>query len=246
MKEQFININGVKTFTRIAGEGSPFLILHGWGRGHISWIGMQDNLSRNFQVITLDLPGFGKSDMPPTGWGVSDYVRFVLDFARKLDIDRFHLLGQSFGGRLCIKLAAHYPERIKKLILVDSAGIKHKKSFFETFGSSMASIFKVFSFLPGYQLSRKFFYRFVLKRPNYLEATGTKKETLIKVLKEDITPYLEKIDVPTLIVWGRRDKLIPLKDGYLMKERIKNSELKIFDCGHAPHDEIPDILVKTI
>jgi pimeloyl-ACP methyl ester carboxylesterase len=227
MKEQFININGVKTFTRIAGEGSPFLILHGWGRGHISWIGMQDNLSRNFQVITLDLPGFGKSDMPPTGWGVSDYVRFVLDFARKLDIDRFHLLGQSFGGRVCIKLAAHHPERIKKLILVDSAGIKHKKSFFETFGSSMASIFKVFSFLPGYQLSRK-------------------KETLIKVLKEDITPYLEKIDVPTLIVWGRRDKLIPLKDGYLMKERIKNSELKIFDCGHGPHDEIPDILVKTI
>jgi pimeloyl-ACP methyl ester carboxylesterase len=244
--EKTIEINGIKTFIRIKGEGEPLLILHGWGVGLGSWINVQDELSKYFKVITLDLPGFGKSDFPEIGWGIDDYVQFILDLISSLGINKFHLVGHSFGGRICIKLAVKHPERIIKMILIDSAGIRHKKTFRKKLCYFIASILNPFSNLPGYQLLQKFFYKFILRNTNYLEAKGTKRETYIKVVKEDLTPFLEKIKVPTLIIWGKRDKITPLKDGYLMHKKIKNSELRILDCSHNPHLKIPEVLAKTI
>jgi len=241
MEEKFIQVNNLKVFTRIEGQGSPFLILHGWGVGHSSWIETQDKLSKNFQVITLDLPGFGKSDLPEQAWNVQNYVDFVLDFMNILGIDKFYLLGHSFGGRISIKLAAQSPEKIKKLILVDSAGIRHNKPFIK----KVVSKFKIFSRLPGYNVLRRLLYR-ILNNRDYFEEKGIKKEIHNKVIAEDLTDYLKKIFLPVLIIWGKRDKLTPIKDGYLMKKKIKNSELKIFDCGHGPHHEEPDLLIKTI
>jgi pimeloyl-ACP methyl ester carboxylesterase len=149
MEEKTLEINGIRIFVRIKGQGEPLLILHGWGIGLSSWVDVQDELSKYFQVITLDLPGFGKSDFPPKGWEVGDYVQFVLDFADLLGIDKFYLMGQSFGGRICIKLAAQYPERVMKLILVDSAGIKHKRTLIKKLCHFVASILNPFSNLPG-------------------------------------------------------------------------------------------------
>jgi len=244
--ERFLQVGNLKIFTRIAGEGSPFLILHGWGRGHISWIEVQDKLSKYFQVITLDLPGFGKSAMPPKGWEVSDYARFVSEFVKELNIDKFYLLGHSFGGSIAIKLSAQSPQKIRKLILVDSAGIRPKTSFFKKILAPVISIFKIFFFLPGYGLLRKGFYKFILKSTDYLNAKGVMKETFKKVVAEDLSSRFSEINLSTLIVWGKKDKMTSIKDAYLMKQRIKDSELKIFDCEHCPHKEKPDFLIKAI
>ncbi len=246
MIEKNIEINGIKTFTRIAGEGSPFLILHGWGRGLISWIEIQDKLSKYFKVIALDLPGFGKSDMPPKGWEVGDYTRFVLEFVKELNIDKFYLLGHSFGGSIAIKLAVQSPEKIQRLILVDSAGRRPRKSFSKKILTPTLSIFKIFSLLPGYQLLRKSFYKFILRTTDYLKAEGVMKETFKKVIAEDLSYLWGKINLPTLIIWGKKDKATPLRDAYSINANVKNSILKIFNCGHCPHHEVPDLLVKTI
>lgn len=246
MIEKNIEINGVKIFTRIAGEGDPFLILHGWGASTDSWVEIQERLSKNFQVILLDFPGFGKSDFPPEAWGVQNYCEFVLDFTEKMGLEKFNLLGHSFGGRVCIKLAAQFPEKIKKLILVDSAGIEFEKRISIRLRTRLASFMGIFKAVPGFKIGRKFFYKFIMRNTDYFEAMGIMKEVFKKVIAEDLTSWLGKISVPTLIVWGKKDKLTPIKNGYLMKKKIKNSEIKVFDTGHSPHLLEPELLTKEI
>jgi len=246
MEEKFLEVNGIKTFTRITGEGSPFLILHGWGGGISSWIYVQDELSKYFKVITFDLPGFGKSDLPPSAWNMGDYIQFILDFIKKIGINDFYLLGHSFGASLAIKLSVQSPEKIRKLILVDSAGRRPKKSFAKKALASASSIFKIFSALPGYNTFRRFFYRFILRNTDYAKATGVMKEIFKKVIAEDLLYLWERINLKTLIIWGKKDEITPIKDAFLMKEKISNSELKILNCDHNPHHQMPDILVKTI
>ena len=115
--EKTISIDGLNIYYRIAGQGNPFLILHGWGASSDSWKGVQEFLSKQgFKTIALDLPGFGKSADPHEAWSVNDYSLFVLKFADKLSLSNFELLGHSFGGRISIKLAAFHQERIKNLI----------------------------------------------------------------------------------------------------------------------------------
>jgi len=246
MIEKNIEINGVKIFTRIAGEGDPFLILHGWGASSKSWIKIQEKLSENFKVFSLDFPGFGKSDLPPSAWEVQDYVHLVLDYAKEIELKKFHLLGHSFGGRVCIKLAAQFPEKIDKLFLIDTAGIKVKNGLKIRLAKIIVSFLSIFKIIPGFKFGRKIFYRFVLRQTDYLKARGVMKETFKKVIREDLTPLLKKITAPTLIVWGEKDKMTPIKDAYLIKQKIKNSKLEIFDCGHSPHLDMEDVLVKTI
>ncbi len=246
MEEKIISVKGVPTAIRIEGEGDPFLILHGWGVGKSSWENIQNILSKHFKVIVFDFPGFGSSGPIPSAWDVQKFSDFVLELAEKLNLEKFYLLGQSFGGRVAVKLAAKHPQKIKKLILVDAAGIKPKKTAGKKLCNSLAKIFKKFEWLPGYNLFKKAFYCIILGKTDYLEAKGTKKGSYLKVVEEDLTPYLEKIDVETLVVWGKKDKITPLQDAYLMNRKIKNSKLKLIDCGHRPHRELPDILTKII
>lgn len=247
MEEKFIDINGIKTFTRIGGAGTPFLILHGWGGSADSWLKVQENLARNLQVFVLDLPGFGKSGLPPRPWDVQDYMEFVLDFLESYNIRQYYLLGHSFGGRISIKLSAQFPDRVIKLILVDSAGPQPtKKKFWKKVLPSIASFVSIFSSWPGFQLFRRFFYQFIIRSTDYLKAMGVMKETFLKVISEDLTSCLEKIKVRTLIVWGARDKITPLKDGRFMNSRIQHSDLVILPCNHNPHLEIPEDLSRKI
>lgn len=246
MEEKTIIVKGVKTAIRIKGDGDPFLILHGWGAGKSSWENIQNILSNHFKVIVFDFPGFGSSGPIPSAWGVQNFSDFTLELVKSLNLQSFYLLGQSFGGRVAIKFACQYGQNIKKLILVDAAGIKPKKNIKHLIAFFLAKIFKKIKWLPGYESFRRLFYRIIIKKTDYLESKGTKKESYLKVVKEDLTPQLEKINLKTLIIWGRFDKITHLKDAYLMKEKIKDSRLSIIDCGHRPHQEMPDLLAKTI
>jgi len=247
MEEKFIDINGIKIFTRITGAGTPFLILPGWGGSADSWLKVQEMLSKRFRVFVLDLPGFGRSALPPRPWDVQDYLEFVLDFLQSCEIKQGYLLGHSFGGRISIKLSAQFPGLVKKLILVDSAGAPAaKRNFPKKILSSIASFISIFSFLPGFQLFRRFFYRFIIRSTDYLKVMGVMKETFLKVISEDLALYLEKIQTRTLIVWGERDKITPVRNGHFIKTRIKDSEMVILPCSHNPHLEIPGILSEKI
>lgn len=148
MKQEFLQVNGLKVFTRIAGKGKPFLILHGWGGNGDRWLSAMNLLKNNFQVMAIDLPGFGKSEAPQSTWGLDDYAEFITNVADTLNWEKFYLLGHSFGGRIAIKLAIKRPQKIEKLILVGAAGLKHKFNLKTIFGKTLLFIYKKFPLFP--------------------------------------------------------------------------------------------------
>ncbi len=232
----------------------PLLILHGWGGSSKSWKLVKEILEKNnFKVYCPDLPGFGTEPDPKKAWAVSDYVEWVKDFCEKEKLSQVFLLGHSFGGRIAMKFTALYPEKLLRLILVDSAGFQHSKSW-----SFKQKIIikgsKFFHFLDKfpilnifYALLRKTVYIFSGTRDYYLIKSKVMKETFKKIITENLTRYLSEIKIPTLIVWGKKDKLVPVEIAYSLKEKIYQSQLEIFpEVRHNPHLEVPVKLAEVI
>ncbi len=256
MREEKILINGLEINCKIHSpliwrKGCCILILHGWGGSSDSWMRVQKILAKSdCQVISLDFPGFGKSKTPVVPWSIKDYADVVLNLANHLELKNFFLLGHSFGGRIAIKFAVLHPERIKKLILCDSAGIKQKWGLKEKiifriskFGNAIftPAILKRFK-----DQARNIFYIFI-RHKDYVKAKGTMRETIKKVFEEDLLPELSRIKAKTLIIWGEIDKLVPVKYAHIFKEKIVNSELIILPkIGHSPHLEVPQKLAEVI
>ncbi|MDI6883016.1 MAG: alpha/beta hydrolase [Patescibacteria group bacterium] len=222
------------------------LILHGWQSSKEKWQQVKVAFEKGgVEVIVPNLPGFKPETELNKPWNLDDYIEWLKNFSQ--DRKSFFLLGHSFGGRIAIKFAAKHPKRLKGLILVSAAGIKPKKTLWLFLISIIAKIGNKFSFLPFFSFFRKLFYKFLVRKKDYFEVKGTIKETFKKVVKEDLTPYLSKIQTPTLIIWGKNDKITPLKDALLMAEKIKNSKLEILEnIGHTPHLENPQLLAQKI
>ncbi|NOQ68166.1 alpha/beta fold hydrolase, partial [Patescibacteria group bacterium] len=215
-----------------------------------------------FKILIPDLPGFGKSDEPNKNWKLDDYVEFVDEFIKKASrkggfelvkdllkkfnpnkglsavtvgakhLQKFVLIGHSFGGRIAIKYAVKYPEKIDKLILTGAAGIKHELSVKQKIFFILAKTGKKIFSLPIVnnlkKYARKFLYKAARKK-DYYKASQRMKEIMKNVLAEDLTPILEKIKTPTLLAWGKLDNSTPLADGKIMNEKIENSKILVFD-----------------
>lgn len=256
MEEKQIFINGLKINYKIAGEGNPFLILHGWGGSSDSWIEVSKILAKKgFKVICPDFPGFGKSITPPVTWGTKEYTEFVLKFLEKINLGRINLLGHSFGGGIAVRFAISHPERLKKLILLAPGLIKHDLSFSQKFIQGLALLG---NFLFAHQplkrfkdVARNLFYIF-LRSKDYTRAKGVMRGTLKKVLTErwpieKSSLFLPRIKNKTLILWGKKDKAVPPEDAYLIKEKIPNSVLEIIPrASHNPNLEFPGKLATII
>lgn len=251
MRENKILINNLEINCKTAGEGPAVLILHGWGGSSDSWLKIQEILSqKGFSVICPDLPGFGKSSNPLVPWSNDDYVNLISNFIDKLSLNKFFLIGHSFGGGLAVKFTIKYPEKIQGLILSDAAIIRDKKrlSFRQKFAYFLAKIFNIpiFERVVFYPWFRKLVYKIAGTYDYYL-AKGVMKETFKKTSKEDLTHLLSGIKVPALIIWGRGDKTLPLEDGFLLKSKIPNSQIEVIDgADHSPHRKTPEELSKII
>ncbi len=251
MNKKTVLINGLETYYEIAGSGPAILILHGWGGSSDSWSKVKTTLSeKGYMVICPDFPGFGKSQVPKTTWGISEYVEWTQNFIKFLNLNKISVIGHSFGGRVAISLTSHYPEGIESLILCSAAGIKHNPSFKTKIIFRLAKIWNaIFSLklLTGMKnKARDFFYVF-LRHKDYAKANLAMKEIMKKVLAEDLSPLLSKINVETLIVWGDKDKIVLPKDALIFKEKIEKSKLEFLkDVGHSPHLEEPEKLAEII
>ena len=234
------NINNLNVAYQVAGEGDVVVLLHGWGGEGDSFKPVFEWLAQTHRVYALDLPGFGRSEHPPTAWGTSDYARFVTAFFERLDIPKAHLIGHSFGGRISIILGAEHPDKVEKLILVDSAGIKPRRTAKYYLRVSLAKVGKLLRRCGSYgtrfanAMSRR------LGSSDYQDA-GAMRATLVKVVNEDLRPLLSRIAAPALLIWGADDEDTPVAYGKIMEREIPDAGLVVLqDAGHFSYlDKFP-------
>lgn len=225
------------------------LILHGWGYPVSSsqWAQVKKKLEKEGYTVSVpDLPGFGATPPPRKPWTIDNYVEWVKNFCEEYNLSQIFLLGHSFGGAVAVKFSIKHPEQVKKLILIDSSGIRRKRLKKEI-QKKVAHFLNKFSFLPFYSFVRKIAYRTLFRHSDYLLVEGIIKKTYLKVIGEDISDIFSNISVPTLLIWGEKDNITPLRHAYFMKEKIPRAELEILpDTKHNPHREAPEILTEKV
>jgi len=228
----------------------PLLILHGWGSNSVRWQKVTKLLKeKGVELAVLDLPGFGITPSPEKPWAREDYLNWVFQKVKEKNWGKFNLLGHSFGGGLSVKIAVNFPEKIEKLILCAPAIIRRKslKTYLFYWVAYLGK--KIFS-LPGLKFFQPYAQRLIYKLAgsrDYYVADGIMKETMKKLHEENLEEFLEKIKAPTLIVWGDKDDILPVKDAQELKEKIKGAKLRIISgAKHSLHREVPEELAEII
>jgi pimeloyl-ACP methyl ester carboxylesterase len=244
MIEQKAFIKNLEIYYKVVGEGEKtLLILHGWGSKSANWLKTAELIAkRKIRVIIPDLPGFGKSNKPPYVWNLDEYCSFLKEFTDYLKLDKFCLLGHSFGGALAIKFSLKFSQRINKLFLVSAACIR-RKTLKKKVLFIISKVFKIFSFLP---IIKKAFYKFIV-RSDYPSTKGFMRKTYLNIIREDLSPLLDRVSVPTVLIWGDKDKITPLNQGELIKSKIKKSRLVVIPDGtHDIERHMPEQLAKNV
>jgi pimeloyl-ACP methyl ester carboxylesterase len=232
----FLQLNDMKIYYEVAGSGNTVLLLHGWGTDSRSLRPILEYLkeSVNVRAYALDFPGFGFSDLPKAAWEVSDFVSLVLDFLDRLHLDKVDIVAHSFGGRVAIKLAAEYPQRVTKLVLVDSGGIRPDRTAIYHLKVYLFKTIKVFAkILPG--SASKLVRAKILSKmgsTDYQNA-GEMQQTFVKIVNEDLRHFLPAVKCPTLLIWGELDAETPLRNAQVMKQMIPGAKLDVLEgVGH--------------
>ncbi|MDH7476259.1 MAG: alpha/beta hydrolase [Microgenomates group bacterium] len=213
---QYINVLGKKVRYFKKGRGRPIVFVHGWGGTIESLKPLANLLAENFQSIVIELPGFGQSDPPDKDWGVEEYAQLVREIIQKLKLNQIIYFGHSFGGGLGIFLAAQQPSIIEKLILCNSSFKREVRR------SRLAKFFRSTPRQIKLLIYKIFFPSSDLAKFPHLE------NNFRKIVVTDLTKYLPKIKSPTFILWGENDEITPLGLAYELKEKIRQSRLKIF------------------
>lgn len=211
----------------VLGEGNPVILLHGWLATLETMRPIANNLSRNFKVYLVDVVGFGKSDLPEHPLRTDDFGDFLKEFTQKLKIKCPILIGHSNGGRMIINAVGRGLVSAKKIVLIDSAGLKPKRSvsYYVKVGFFKLGKF-ILNLLPNTNQVKSFKEKLRNKvgSSDYKASANVLKETMKIILNEDQSELLPKISVPTLLIWGTADTATPISDAKKMEKLIP-------DCG---------------
>lgn len=243
------------------GEGEPVVFVHGISGSWQNWLENLPHLGRTNRAIALDLPGFGTSPMPSWPIDMPAYGRLLHDFCEKLGLGKdITLVGNSMGGLVAAEAVLTEPDRFGRLVLVSAAGfintwLPHERGrvtshAWNTFGRPFGTAAR---FFVTHRRARWLMFRFVIRYPGRLRkellweqmASGVPcpgfADALDAVLEYDARDRLEEIQIPTMIVWGTDDWVIPSTAALSYNRRIPNSRLEVFEhTAHVPQMERPE------
>ncbi len=222
---------------------STLLLLHGLGGSLDRWSEIIPFLSKFYRLLVPDIIGFGYSDKPHAEYNMDFFIKFIQRFLQIMEIDNLHLMGSSFGGLLALEYTIRFPKDINKLVLISPAGMMNhitpslnqyiSAALYPTF-YNVATAYYEMVYDPR-MITEDSIQDFI-KRMNLSNSKFAFMSTLISLKNHPQLTDRLNINTPTLIIWGRNDKLMPLR--YAKKFQIANSRLVIFDqCGHYPHLE---------
>lgn len=264
-ESHFISIDGINVHVRIIGEGDPIILLHGSFSSLHTWDAWQQELSPYFLTISLDFPGHGLTGPDvQKRYSQTDYSLLVLQLSEKLNLDKFHLAGNSMGGAVAMQVASTRPDKVLSLNLIDAAGVPSSDddNLVEK-GSkeNEAWIFKlakkpIFSSIL-LKCTPKFLFGMIIKEvysdpekiseptlTRYYELMlreGNRQATLDRLgAPRESRIDFDRLTMSTMIMWGHDDAWIPVNQAYVLEKVIPDSKLVVFDnAGHVPMEEIP-------
>ena len=254
---------------KIYGAGHPVLCIHGFGASLFSWRYFIDPISKNYQLILIDLKGSGNSPKPPDShYSTQDHAERLYKFILDRDLKNLTLVGNSFGGALAlllsIMLMGKEPGRLRALVLIAPGAYKqYIPGYVRLLGVPIIGAAAIY-LTPARCLAKS-----ILKKAYYDPQNITAeqiaayaapiaspggKHALLETGKQIIPPNIDEltakykdINVPTLIIWGKQDKIISPEAGELLARAIPNSSLKWIDrCGHVPQEEMPGETVPLV
>ena len=249
-----------------AGSGPPLILLHGLGGAAVVWYCNMEPLARGHTVYAMDLPGHGASEAPPWSYSLKGSIRFMESFMDVLGLQQASIAGNSLGGLIALALALERPRRVNRLILEDAAGLgREVVTFLRLLSTPILGNFLVSD-------SRNSV-KWVLKQVVHNQAHITERlvdlihlersrpgnrASLLKVLRAGVSPMgvkpsviltsrLGQVEAPTLVIWGREDRIFPMAHGHRAAQLLPKGQLRIFDrCGHWPHMEVSPAYNRTV
>jgi pimeloyl-ACP methyl ester carboxylesterase len=252
-------MNGSRVNYVEMGEGPPLVFVHGLAGCWQNWLENIPHFARNHRVIAIDLPGFGESELPQEDISIPGYGRFVDAFLGEIGVERAAIVGNSMGGFIAAEVALSHPARVDKLVLVSAAGVMTVRHLELIFAKRMSRAFHAGSgrviarrqSIVRRRRLRKLLLYGVVRYPELLQpelvyeiASGGGKPGFLDAFKAildyDFSDRLPEISRPTLIMWGRSDRIVPVGGAYRYEELIPDARRVIFeDTGHVPMIERP-------
>jgi pimeloyl-ACP methyl ester carboxylesterase len=260
-----VMVDGVQLQYLEAGSGPALLLVHGHEQSATSWRWVTPVLARTHRVLALSLPGHGQSSPAVGGYAAGrDLAPLVVDFLDAVGVGPLHVVGNSVGGAVALRLALADPARVHTLTLVDSAGLGrdvHPLLALDTL-PMIGELAIMMSRMPGGDLGRTTMSTAMLfaqpsrvpqeffteqhalgRRPGQLEASTAMARALFDASgqREVLLDQLPTLTMPTLVVWGGCDYVLPASQAQAAVDRLPHGRLALFaDCGHLPHVECPD------
>lgn len=244
-------------------HSEAIVLVHGIGsNASTDWQPLVAALASKFHVLALDLPGFGQSDKGNQLYSPTNYAA-VIRYVTGLLVDRpFSLIGHSMGGVVALRYAASYPEDVQRLIVMDVPGILHRSAYTQSLVDTGIQIAP--TFYPGQKQSMSRLAQDLLDQivtrpiPDtlILYSAWTREKILqgdpakiaaFALAAEDFSNLLDKVEAPTLIIWGTRDRVAPVRTGRMLAATLPHARLKLLEgIGHVPMREYPRGLTRII
>jgi pimeloyl-ACP methyl ester carboxylesterase len=266
-----VAVHGHTAAFQIAGEGPVLLLLHGMAASSQTWNQVAPALARRFTVIAPDLLGHGESAKPHGEYSLGAHANFIRDLLARLGHERATIVGHSFGGGVAMQLAYQYPDRCERLALVGSGGFGREVNGLLRMlalpgGEQLLSVVcspklrdagdRLAAWLAGRGLRAAPVIEEIWRSYTSLAEAMTRRaffRTLRAVIDSDGQSVCAAdrlhltSEVPTLIVWGGCDTIIPVRHAHAAHDAIENSRLEVFeDAGHYPHCEKPERFTEAL
>ncbi|MES2643937.1 MAG: alpha/beta hydrolase [Myxococcota bacterium] len=220
-----------------AGSTRALVFLHGWGQTHTSMLPMAELLGAVGTRYLLDFPGYGASEAPPIDWDTFAYAKRILAWLDEQGIEKADLVGHSFGGRVSVQMGAHFPERVRSIVLIGSAGLRPHRTFRQrarvTFSRWLGKLARM---LPAGLRDPLLRWREgKFGSSDFRAAKEPLRSILSRVVAEDLREQARQVRAPTFLLWGRDDDQTPVDMAERYKALIAGSELVILEGqGHFP------------
>lgn len=267
-ESEFLQAGGIKTHFVHKGEtGSPIVLVHGFAANTYTWRQSLVALSQNHRVFALDVKGFGLTEKPRDGqYHINAYAEHLLAFLDALKLEKPILIGSSLGGAIILQVALQHPDRVGGLVLVDAAPLDIGRGSKPPNVGGEKSVLKAFSKtkptpalmrllitrdLVARGLRNSFYNKALVTaemidayyRPITIDGAAEAFASMFVATPESKMPDLPplaKLKIPTLVIWGRHDEVLPVAQAKIFSDSIPGARLVIFeDAGHLPHEEDP-------